>query len=193
MTPTGTEPLGQYTIDRLYAVNLEFKLLSEGDDEFVDAKSSREILWNWHFQDHARISVVFGLSSTFAGDAVARARAAYACDFSLPEVDPIVPLGSFVRLNAVATLFPYVREALSSLHSRGPFDVPQIQPANIARLQLPKEAAGIAQIRDSTEFRAVAARLGLAIDDASTQSAALERGSEKPKKAASKRHATKQK
>lgn len=131
-----------YTPLRIFAAHLQMKVRSP--ENASDKETPAAFQWNWRFATDDTIDVVFGVKLDGTKARGEDVEVLISGTFQLPDA-PTIKLDQFVRTNAVATLYPFAREAVSSLTSHGFFGaylVPLINTVSFSRRLEMRETDG---------------------------------------------------
>lgn len=142
---------------RVYASELSIRLLAGGA---AGGEATVSFEWNWRLADDT-LNVLFGIKVDPYAGRNEEVRAVMVGVFSLPDEAP-VPLDAFVAQNAVVTLFPFLREAVSSLTMHGyhgPTLIPLVNAVSLARQFDARETDGFRQLAADSTLRRKVARL----------------------------------
>ncbi len=138
---------------RVYAAEMALRLRPAGDLPDGD-ESAIAFNWNWRLVDGA-LNVLFGLKVEPTSKRNEEIEALMVGVFSLPDESPI-HLDHFVAQNAVVTLFPFLREAISSLTMRGffgPWLFPLVNTVSLARQFDITDTDGFRQLAEDPGLR----------------------------------------
>src|SRR6056297_1698376 len=116
-------PDAGYQLSALYCLEASYHA-GLGAEELVEVEEgsrSLAITWDWKSVAENVFEILFGASVGPAVDKPERFNYTVVGRFSVSNT-PAVPLGEFVRIHGPAAMVPYLREGLSGLSSRGPFD-----------------------------------------------------------------------
>lgn len=171
-----------YSFTRLYSTNQEFNVLSPDEVEslpeedigleigwgwrILDVETADELAERWDAPPDLNFEVAVEVLVEGPADEPVRASATLVGQFHLAGGDaPPIPLLDFVRLNAVAAIYPYARETIEELTSRGPFDATVLPLANVVAFMRDFDSAasyGAMQLADHPEL---ADALGVEVPD----------------------------
>lgn len=160
MTATPDDTQSGYLIERLFANELSFTGLPVSAD-MPATEAPLEFGWDWNVEGPGRITVRFSMRVSPTQGRPERVHVALAAAF-LRQGETSVPLLEFVHKQAPTLLMPYLREAISSLTSRGLHGALLLPPINMLAVMGnldPGAAQGVQQLQDDP---ALAASLGVA-------------------------------
>jgi preprotein translocase subunit SecB len=131
-TPAHALPQSGYQLEKLYASDLHLVVKSV---EAESAPAGQVIFgWDWELLEASMFEVRLKLGLDPTPDRLEEVRLTLSGRFRMSAAAPSVTLTDFVKLHAVAILFPYARELLSHVTARG-FYGPMLLPAlNIMQL-----------------------------------------------------------
>lgn len=122
-----------YSPLRIFAAHLLLKVRSP--ESSASEETPAAFQWNWRFATDDTIDVVFGVKLEATKARSEDVEVLISGTFKL-SASSTIKLDHFVRTNAVATLYPFVREAVSSLTAHGMFGaylVPLLNTVNLAK------------------------------------------------------------
>jgi hypothetical protein len=110
--------------------------------------------WNWFPVGHREFSVWLGAYLHPSIEVPEKVRVAYVADFSV-DGEPETPLEKFVLSDAPLLIYPYIREAVGSLTSRGfsgSYSLPMLDVREIIAAEFRfAESTGTEMLRDDEE------------------------------------------
>lgn len=132
-------PQSGYQLERLYASDLHLVVKRV---EETSAPAGQVIFgWDWELLEPNMFEVRLKLGLDPTPERLEEVRLTLSGRFRMSAATPSVSLTDFVKLHAVAILFPYARELLSHVTARG-FYEPVLLPAlNIVQLMGSRDAA----------------------------------------------------
>lgn len=153
MTALEKLPQSGYFLDKVYA-NHQHLLVKRPPS---DAAPQEGVIfgWDWEIigdrQFEVRLQV--GIDPTPAR--FEEARITVSGRFRVGEGEPAVTFENFVKIQAVAILFPYARETLTTLTSHGFYGAYYLPSVNVVKLMADKDfsqTVGAKQLRDGRAF-----------------------------------------
>lgn len=120
-----------YDLTGVYGLEQHYDVL---DSEDVEEERQTRISWDWQVTGEASFAVYLALIVIGPKTAPERVRVAYVASFEFSGSSPTLDLQNFVVFSASALLIPYLREAISSLSSDGPFGQMNLSPVNVQAL-----------------------------------------------------------
>ena len=125
-----------YRIERIYVVEQEYKVLpDEGLTEVADpADRVVNFGWDWRPVGPRVFEVIVEVSVDAIKDAPEQMSVRLAGVFAADEGELSISLVNFLKANAPAILFPFVREVISTMSGRGPHGAFHLHPLNVASL-----------------------------------------------------------
>jgi len=151
MSDTRGAPETGYNLEKIYFPEQTLRL--HGPSEGMAEETPMQFGWDWKFLEaKTRFEVLVQIS---IGPTKARPEDVklVACAiFSVVGDAQSVALSDFVRLHGPAILFPYVREAISSLTGRSFFGPMYVAPLNIVKIMSdldPKATTGARQVEEN--------------------------------------------
>lgn len=150
-------PVTGYALEGVYSAKLHFEGQSVTDDMPSGEEAQIAVGWDWRLvADHVfEVVLRVGVEPTKARPE--RAEAVIVGRFHVQGESQSVELLSFVKLGSVAILFPYAREAVSSLTSKGIFGSLLVNPVNIVELMKgfdQENTTAARQVRENSELAA---------------------------------------
>lgn len=149
-------PKAGFRIKRIVAIGLEFGI---EDPEAAAEKRSLGVQWDWRVSipEEREIEVYLGMRVRGGKKQPANIDVNFVGEFEVTDVTEL-SLRQFVQFNAPAMMMPYLREAISSLSSRGPYGTYFVPALNITRMMMDRlfdETIGAGQLRDDPELAAL--------------------------------------
>lgn len=147
-----------YRLIELIAFEQFCKLVNP--DEVLETAAERvsSFYWDWHPSGEREFSVWLTLVLHPSREIPEQVRVAFVGDFFIAVDEPATPLKEFVMRDAPAILFPYVREAVTSLTSRGISEPYVASPLDIGETLTTEfsfaASTGVAMLRDPAEAEA---------------------------------------
>jgi preprotein translocase subunit SecB len=153
MTNSDVLPLAGFALAKVYAGELSFKGVPSNSAAAV-AEATISFGWDWSFRSATEFDVSVSLRVEPSTQRPEEVFASLTGIFR-KEGQTSVPLQRFAQLHAPAILMPFVREAVSSLTSRGLGGAYIFPPVNVLAMMTTldaKDTTGARQIRDGHEF-----------------------------------------
>ena len=150
-----------YVPVRFYSTELVYRAVPATEELPTDEEGEVTFKWDWRFVERSFLHVLLGICLSPTKERPEQVEATFVGAFRLPTEEPDVLLDAFVRVNGPTMLMPYLREAISSLTSRGFFGAFLIPPVNIHNLiaGMDTSATGTRQVAEDAEMAAIAERL----------------------------------
>ena len=139
---------------RIVAAHLGMRPATDSDR--VEEELPTAFQWNWRFATEDTFDVVFGVKLEASRQRTEEVEALFVGTFQLPEAEPAVKLDQFVRTNAIAAIYPFVREAICSMTSRGYFGaylLPLLNTVALSRRLEGQDTEGYRALVASAELR----------------------------------------
>jgi preprotein translocase subunit SecB len=124
-----------YVLHRVYAAEISYNLvdvLAEGS--VPEDEASLAVRWDWRVLEGREFEVLLAARVEATKAQPHRVAAVIVGVFEAQGSHTTVGFKDFVRRNAAAILFPYVREVISSVSRRGPIAAIELPPLNIAAM-----------------------------------------------------------
>ncbi len=149
-------PGAGFLLTKLYAVE-QTAQVEDADATDLPAERPVKIAWDWRVLGPREFEVLLALGVGPAKPTPERLSVTMVGRFMFFPGEETVPAKAFARYNALAFLFPYGREALTSLSARGPFGPYILPPVNMAQVaaDLPNATIAETQFRDDRSLEAV--------------------------------------
>jgi hypothetical protein len=174
-----------YRLIELVAFEQFCKLVNPDEVLETAAERASNFVWDWHPSGEREFSVWLTLVLHPSRQVPEQVRVAFIGDFFIEVDEPATPLEEFVMRDAPAILFPYVREAVSSLTSRGisePYVAPAMNIGEVIATEFSFAAStGVAMLRDAAEVEAFGFPVALPPSRAKSAHAASRRARPKSK------------
>jgi preprotein translocase subunit SecB len=122
-----------YVLHRVYVNEIAYSLF-EPDEALEGVESTVNLKWDWRAVQGRIFEVLLGVRTGPTKVLPHKAEAVLVATFEVQGSTTTVTLEDFVRRNAIALLFPYVREAISSVSRRGPLSAIELPPLNVAAI-----------------------------------------------------------
>lgn len=153
--------LKNYVPVRFYATDLAYTAVAPSDDLPSDAKGDVTFRWDWRFVGQQYIDILLGITLAPTKKRAETVQATMVGAFRLPTEQPDVTLDVFTRINGPTMLMPYLREAISSLTSRGFVGTFLLPPINVHKMiaNIEGDTSGARQVADDIELGEIAAWL----------------------------------
>ena len=125
-----------YRLERIHVAEQAYASAVRDDIRETDDHADRMVQfgWDWRPLTERRFEVVLEISCHPIKVAPESARVRLFGVFSADPGVPSIPFASFVRVNALAILFPYAREVISTMTGRGPYGAFHLNPVNVQTL-----------------------------------------------------------
>lgn len=148
-------PEAGYQLAALYCLEASYQAgLGQEELEGLEPSSRDiEITWDWKAVGENVFEILFGASIGPTPDVPERLKYTVVGRFAIAGTPP-VPLKDFVQVNGPAALVPYLREGLSSLTARGPFDTYFLPSLNVWELSKgfdPNQVTAARQAEEDSE------------------------------------------
>lgn len=159
MTAAAKSPSG-YKLERLYVAEQGYRIVEAASVAESAAPEDRSVTfgWDWLPIGTRRFEVVLEVAVEPIPAAPDRAEVRMVGMFEAQPGPLSVPFSTFIRDNAIAILFPFAREVVSTMTGRGPYGAFHIDPINVVAL------LGSASIEESTGFKFLQSEPDLARD-----------------------------
>lgn len=108
-----------YRLLKLFAYEQMCEMADQEEAEGLPLHRAPNFYWNWFPSGYREFSVWLGVFLPPSSEVPERVRVAYIADFSIDADEPRIPLESFVLHQAPTLIYPYLREAVTSLTARG--------------------------------------------------------------------------
>lgn len=125
-------PSSGFSLERVYFPELTLGLV-EGE-KLPQQDNSLQYAWDWRISDPTHFEVIISIGLRATQERPEKVRATVCGVFSADSFDLSIEVETFVRIHAPAILFPYVREAISSMTQRGFYSARTLPPINVIRL-----------------------------------------------------------
>ena len=121
-----------YTIERIFAQELHFQGIPVV--ETLPQAADIQLQWDWQVQDEYTFLVIVSGKCDPSQARPEKISARIVGQFRRIGSPSTPDITIFTKLNAVTTLMPFVREAISSLSMRGTYGPMQLDPVNVVEL-----------------------------------------------------------
>lgn len=124
-----------YVLHRVYAAEISYTLVDIASEAAIpEDETSLSVRWDWRVLEGREFEVMLAAKVEATKAQPHRATAVLVGVFEAQGSHTTVTFKEFVRRNAAAILFPYVREAISGVSRRGPMAPIELPPLNIAAM-----------------------------------------------------------
>lgn len=120
-----------YDLTGVHGLEQHYEVL---DPEDVEKERQTRVSWDWQVTGDASFAVYLALIVVGPETAPERVHVAYVATFEFSGSAPTLDLQNFVVFAASSLLVPYLRQAISSLSSDGPFGQMNLSPVNVQAL-----------------------------------------------------------
>lgn len=130
-------------------------------DKLEQEESDFELSWDWAIGGENVFEVLLAVRVLPSKKRAEELKVAVVGRFEGTGTVAGVTFQSFVHVSAPAILFPYVREIVSSLSSRGPFGAMYLPPTNVQMLVEELDFSAATGTKSLSQHAEFAARFGL--------------------------------
>lgn len=125
-----------YRIEKVYVADQTYKIVADPDRPRATPATDRNVLfgWDWRPVSPKRFEVVITVTVEPSSDTPEHVSVRLIGVFTAHEVSVSINFSEFLRVNAPAILFPFAREAISTMTGRGPFGAFHLNPINVPSL-----------------------------------------------------------
>jgi preprotein translocase subunit SecB len=153
LNETSKVPVAGFALHRVYFLEQVLRLV-QATPEMPEVEGPISFGWDWRVTGPRDFEVILQVS---VGPSRARpedASVALSGSFSVSGPNHSVATLEFVRIQGPAILFPYLREGLSAITSRGAHGPSYLAPMNVHALMQnfdPEKATGALQLKSGSE------------------------------------------
>lgn len=159
MEPAPSDITTGYLLHAVYASEITYSIVDGSAQEASsDDEAALNVRWDWRVLEGSSFEVLLAVHVHPTKAQPHRVSVVLVGSFEAKGVHSTVGFKDFVRRNAVAILFPYVRETISSVTRRGPLGAVDLPPLNMVALTDGysfDETTGAGQLRDQPNARAL--------------------------------------
>ena len=150
-------PAGEtsFRVEGVYFPRQDYRCVTFSNPDEAPKERELTFAWDWRFSGPGRLEVKVELKmgpSTEFSEAVSLVGIGAFSIMSGLTQDHLL---GFVKVSAPAFVFPYLREALTSLTSKGPYGPVLLSPMNVSSLTAdfdPKKTTGWQQLEEDSEL-----------------------------------------
>lgn len=128
-----TVPVAGYSLQRIYVFEQHYQIRGEFEIEELQPEPTISFLWDWRVAGERSFDVMISAEIGPSRERREEIKVTLIGSFKADSGET-VGFRTFVQQNAVAILFPYLRENLSSLSARGPFGMAILPPMNVVAI-----------------------------------------------------------
>lgn len=147
-----------FTIAGIHALDVHYDLLDGDTEDLPELGEDRPVgfIWDWNVLDEDTVSVLLGVQVGATRETPERVRYAATAVAVFGEAPTHPGFFDLIRVHLPAIIFPYLREGVANLTSRGPYGLFQLPPTNVAKLaeRFPlKESSGYERFQKEPKLR----------------------------------------
>lgn len=183
MTERQNFPTAGYDLVDLYATEQRFEILPEGHDDLAEESRQVDFLWNWRVlgdegangadpeegegterDGPINFEIAFGTEVGGTVESRSRIYVLLAARFRLKPGEATVEPLTFVQVHGVAVMMAYLRQHVSDLSAKGPYDPYHLPIMHVSQLMKefdPRSTVGWGQLQENHDL---AHRLGVEIE-----------------------------
>lgn len=153
MNETAKLPATGFSLERVYLAEQTLRLV-QLSPEMPDKEAPLSFGWDWRITGAHAFEVILQLRVGPVRVRPEDAQLVICGAFRVSGPDPSVAVTEFVKAQGPAILFPYLREALAALTTRGPHGVYHMAPVNVLTLMRNfdlEKATGAQQLKAGSE------------------------------------------